>query len=82
VLLGWVGGGNPGRWLGRQLELELVDQELQLGFRLGVAGQHEFAAVRGREMNVDHLDGSKFLDSTAGGQARRQGVQAALQRDV
>ena len=33
------------------MELELVDQDLQLGFRLSVAGQHEFAAVGGREMN-------------------------------
>ena len=76
------GGGDPGWWLRRQLEFELVDQELQLGFRLGVTGEHEFASVRGREMNVDHLDDGKLLESAARGQARRQGVQAALQRDV
>jgi hypothetical protein len=64
------------------LELELVDQEAQLGFRLGVAGQHELAAVGGREMNVDHLDGGKFLESTAGGQPWCQRVKAALRRDV
>ena len=62
------GGSDPGRRLGRQLQLELVDQELQFGLRLGVAGQHEFAAVCSWEMNVDHLDGGKFLKSTAGGQ--------------
>ena len=76
------GGGDPGRWLGRQLEFELVDQELQLGFRLGVAGEDELPTVRGREMNIDHLDGGKLLDSTACGQPGRQRMQAALQRDV
>ena len=78
-----MGGGGDPRWrLGRQLQLELADQEQQLGFRLGVAGQHEFAAVRGREMNVDHLDGGKLFEGAARGQPRRQRVQAALQRDV
>jgi hypothetical protein len=32
-------GSDFGRRLGRQLELELVDQELEFRFRLGVAGQ-------------------------------------------
>jgi hypothetical protein len=76
------GGGDPGRWLGGQLELELVDEQLQLGFRLGVAGEHELASVSGREMDVDHLDGGELLKSAARGQPRRQGVQPALQRDV
>ena len=64
------------------MEFELVDQELQLGFRLGVAGEDELPTVRGREMNVDHLDGGKLFEGAARGQPRRQGVQAALQRDV
>ena len=66
----------------RQLEFELVDEELQLGLRLGVAGQHQFAAVGGREMDVDHLDGGELFEGAAGGQPRRQGAQAALQRHV
>jgi hypothetical protein len=60
----------------------MVDQELQLGFRPDVAGQHEFASVGGREMNVDHLDGRELFESAARGEPRRQGMQAALQRDV
>ena len=64
------------------MELELIDQELQLGFRLGISGQYEFAAVCGREMDVDHLDRGELLDSAAGAQPRRQRMQAALQRDV
>ena len=59
------GGGDPGRWLGRQLELELVDQQLQLGFRLGVAGEAEFASIGGRQVDVDHLDGGELLERAA-----------------
>ena len=60
----------------------MVDQELQLGFRLGVTGEHEFASVGSREMNVDHLDGRELFEGAARSEPRRQGMQTALQRDV
>src|SRR5262249_51523060 len=58
---GW-GGGDPGGRLGWQLELELIDEELQFGFRLGVSGQDGFATARRCEMSVDHLDSSKLRE--------------------
>jgi hypothetical protein len=60
----------------------LTDEGPQPGFWLGVAGQHELAAVGRWEMNVDHLDGSKFLGGTAGGQPRRQRGQTPLQSNI
>ena len=33
------GSGDFGRWLGRQFEPELLDQQLEFRFGLGVAGQ-------------------------------------------
>ena len=39
---GCVGGGRGGdfrRWLGRQLEFQVLDQELEFRLGLGVAGQ-------------------------------------------
>ena len=37
--------GDSGWWLGRQLKLELLDQELELGLGLGVASQQQLPAV-------------------------------------
>jgi hypothetical protein len=31
------------------------------GFWMGVAGEQDFAPVRGRQMDVDHLDGGELL---------------------
>ena len=80
-----VGDGCSGDFwgrLGRQDELHLFEQELQLGFRLGIAGEAEFASVSGRQVDVDHLDGGELLERAARGEPRRQGVEAALQGDV
>jgi hypothetical protein len=40
---------------------------LQLGFWMGVAGEQYLAPVRGRQMDVDHLDGGELFESTARG---------------
>ena len=63
-------------------ELHLFEQELQFGFRLGIAGEAEFASVSGRQVDVDHLDGGELLERAARGERRRQGVEAELQGDV
>jgi hypothetical protein len=63
-----------------QLELEPVDQEFELG--LGVSGEHDLAAVGGRQMDIDHLDGSELFERASGGQAGCEGVQAAGQGDM
>jgi hypothetical protein len=57
--------GDPGRRLWRQAELELLQEELVILLRLGVAGEDERAAVRGGEVNVQHLDGGELLKQGA-----------------
>src|SRR6185312_15734938 len=82
---GWlveVGRGDLGRRLRWQFELELVDEELEFGFGMGVAGEENLAPVGGRQMNIDHLDGGELFQRAACGQSRRQGVQATRQRDL
>ena len=48
-------GGNFRGWLGGELQFEFLQQEAELGFGLGVASEHQFAAVSGRQMHVDYL---------------------------
>ena len=82
---GGVGDGDSrdsGRWLIRQLALELPDQKLELRLGLGVAGQAQLPPVGRRQMDIDHLDGGEFLESAACGQSRRQCVKTALQGDL
>jgi hypothetical protein len=68
--LGSSGGGDFGWRLGRQAEFELVDQQLQLGFGLGVSGQHDLASVGCWQMDVDHLNGGEFVEGASRGQSR------------
>src|SRR5271157_2952202 len=82
---GWLGGfrlGDPWRGLWRQAELELVQQELVVLLRLGVAGEDERAAIRGGEVDVQHLDGGELLKHGAGRQPWRQRAQALFQRNL
>ena len=76
------GGGDLRRRLGGELESEFLQQQRQLGLRLGVTGEDQFPAVGGRDVHIEHLHGGKLLDHTARGQPRRQGVQSSIQRDV
>ena len=74
--------GDPGRRLRWQAELQPVDYKLQLGFWMGVAGEQYLAPVRGRQMDVDHLDGGELVERTARGEPRRQGMKPAGQGDL
>ena len=62
--------------------LEFLKQKAELGFGLGIAGEHQLAAVGGRQMDVDHLHGGKLLQHAARRQSRRQRMQAPRERDV
>ena len=64
-----VPGGNPGRGLWRQCPLQLCENELLIGFGLGVASEDEFAPVGHGEVHVKHLDGSEFVERLSGGEA-------------
>ncbi len=76
------GGGNFRRRLRRRFELELVEQEPQLGLRLGVAGEQELAPVGCRHVDIDHLHGGERVEHAARGEPRGERMQAALERDV
>ena len=49
---------------------------------MGIAREPDFAPVGGRQMDIDHLDGSELFQSASSGQARRQGMEAAGQGDL
>src|SRR6478735_2360628 len=51
-----LGGGDPGRGLRGQIEVELTHEQLMIGAQFGVAGQDQGAPVRGREADVQHLE--------------------------
>ena len=73
---------DPGRRLWRQAELELLQEELVILLRLGIAGKDERTVVRGGEVNVQHLDDGELLKHGPGRQPRRQRMQALLQRHL
>jgi hypothetical protein len=63
------------RWrLLRQRELEFMQQQRLIGFRLGVARHNQPSIVGGREPHIQHLDGSEFLKDRFRRQAGRMGL--------
>ena len=77
-----MGGVDLGWWLRRKVELELVEEQSELGLRFGVAGQRDDAGIGGGDLHVDHLHGGELFQDAARGEARRQGAQAPAQGDV
>jgi hypothetical protein len=77
-----VGGGDPGRRLRWQAELQLVDQELEFGLGMGVAGEPDLATVGGRQMNIDHLNGGELFERAARSEPGRQSMKPTGQRDL
>ena len=75
-------GGDP-RWrLRGQLQIQPVEQQSLVGLGLGVTTQDEGAAVGGRQVHIDHLDGDEFLQGRPWGQPQREGAQTRLQGDL
>ncbi len=68
--------------MGGQIELQFVQQEVELWFRLGVAGEQQLAAVGGWRVDVDHLQGGELLDHAAWRQPRCQSAQPPRKSDV
>ena len=79
---GILPGSDFGFRLGGEDEFAFVEQQLELGLRLGVAGQQQLAAVGRRDMQIDHRHGGELFDGAARRQAGRQGVEAPAERDV
>ena len=71
------------RWrLGRQVELELLHQNLLIGVEFGVAAQDQRAAIGGGEVNVEHLDGGELVEHGPRREAGGQRFEPGAQRDV
>src|SRR6266705_4701368 len=55
----WASGPPRGRdarrWLRRQIELELLEQQLLVGIEFGMAAEDQHASVGCREVHVEHL---------------------------
>src|SRR5258707_1574366 len=74
--------GDARRRLGRQIELELLHQQLLFGVEFGVAAQDQRAAIGGREVDVEHLDSGELVEHSPRGEAGRQRLELSAQRDV
>src|ERR1700732_1268650 len=48
-------GRDARRWLRRQIELELLEQQLLVGIELSIAAEDQHASVICREVHVEHL---------------------------
>ena len=62
-------GFQPGRRLVGQIQVQLVQEQFNVFFGLGVAGQDQVASIGGRQMDVDHLYGLELFEDGAGRQA-------------
>lgn len=67
-------GGDFGRGLSREFELELVKEEAKFWGRLGVASEDESAIVVCGDVDINHLDFGKFFDDGTGGETRGRGT--------
>jgi len=63
------------RRLLRQGESELLEQKHQIFLRLGVAGENNFPAVCGGQMNIEHLHGCEFFEDSAWSQPAGAGLE-------
>ena len=60
----------------------MAEKELNFLFGLGVSRQNQLAAIRGGQMDVDHLDGFEFFKDGAGCQARGFQLGSLLEGDL
>src|SRR5712691_1437869 len=74
--------GDAWRRLGRQVEVELLHQELLVCVQLGIAAQDQCAAIGSGGVDVEYLDGGELVEHGAWGEAGRQWLEPCAQRDV
>ena len=48
--------------MGWEFKVELADQELLIGVQLSVAAEDRSSPLRGWEVDIEHLDGGKFVE--------------------
>ena len=64
-----------------QVQLELMEEDGLLRFRLGVPRHSQSSTVGGRKRNIEHLNRAEFLQHRARCQAWGMHLQPVLQRD-
>jgi hypothetical protein len=69
------GGADAWGWLRRQGKVKPFQQESLVVVGLGVAAQDQGAAIGGRKVDIEHLDGGKPVENRAGGETRGQGPE-------
>ena len=48
--------------MGWKVKVELAGEELLIGGQLGVAAEDQSSPLRGWEVDIEHLDGGKFVE--------------------
>lgn len=77
-----AGGDDSGWGLRRQSEVELFQEELVVGVRLGVTAKDQGAAISGGKLNVEHLDSGKLIQDGSRSQPTRHRFEPRPQCDV
>ena len=77
-----LGGSDAGRRLGRQLDLELIEDGLNVFVRLRVPRHDQPPAIEHRDPDLDHLDGGELFQDRRRRQSRGMDHQPVLQRDL
>jgi hypothetical protein len=60
----------------------LLHEELLVGIQFGVAAEDQCAAIGGREVDVEHLDGGELVEHSPWSEAGGQRFELCAQRDV
>jgi len=77
-----AGRGYSRWWLRRQGEGESFQEQSLIGVGLGVAAQDQGAAIGSREVNIEHVDASEFVEHGSRGEPCRQWFESRPQGDV
>jgi len=75
----WLSGDARG-WLAGQNELEFFDKDFGFCFWLGVAGKDQASSVKGRDVDIDHLDGGQCVQDGHRGEAGSMNHEPVFQR--
>lgn len=79
---GCAGYAYPWRRLRGQVEFHMRQQQAQIGVRFGVAREHQFASVGGRQMHVEHLHSGELFQHRSWGKSTGQRFESSLERDL
>ena len=71
-----AGGDQPRQRLFRQLDLELVKQEGEVGVRLDITRHHQAPAISRRQLYIQCLNRGEILQDRSRRQSRRMRLQS------